>query len=172
MKKILLFLFALPLLLNAQDVSKVVTAENKSADELFTLSREWFAKSFNSANDVIQLEDEENKKLIGKGSVRSDFIANNIAVPVWLNFTITVQTKDGRYKYDIEDATYTIIETGKEIDVIDCKRASDNIEPDRKKNIKLKKMYMDNYNRFCKDIEKVGIWLENYILKNQDEDDW
>jgi hypothetical protein len=38
--------------------------------ELFSRTREWFAKTYNSSNNVIQMEDKENGKIVGKALIQ------------------------------------------------------------------------------------------------------
>jgi len=70
-------------------------------DILYNRAKEWFVKAFKSSNDVIQLDDKESGKIIGKGNF-------SISKSMWLtdsqvDFTITIMVKDGRYKYIVSD---------------------------------------------------------------------
>lgn len=57
----------LPFISNAQQYTEVVNANGKSSDQLYSTAREWFAESFKSANNVLQMDDPVAGKLIGKG---------------------------------------------------------------------------------------------------------
>src|SRR5690606_790856 len=91
---------------------------------LFTKAREWFTKSFTSSKSVLELEDKEAGKLIGKGTIRAvteesmndnEFIKRKGMVSKKIreqknkgdvgtvSFTISIYIKDGRYKYEIND---------------------------------------------------------------------
>lgn len=74
---------------------------------LYYNAREWFAKSFKSANDVIQMDDKDAGKIIGKGSFKVErlpfLVSDDIGNAGWINFTISVFVKPGRYKYEITD---------------------------------------------------------------------
>jgi hypothetical protein len=112
MKKIVLILLWPSILLFSQDFpineqGKIVYTEIVNIDssltqeQLYLNAREWFARSFRSANDVIQMDDKDAGKLIGKG---------NFVIPGGMyladgrvRFTISVFTKEGRYKYEITD---------------------------------------------------------------------
>lgn len=105
MKK-LLFIFAFfPLFVFSQDYSEVIKVPGKTSSQLYGSAREWFAESFKSANDVLQLEDQINGKLIGKGSTpisvkyKSSF--NTIPIILHATFTIKISVKDSVYKYEI-----------------------------------------------------------------------
>lgn len=113
-KIIFLTLALLPLFSFSQEYSEVVQVEGKTADQLYASAKEWIAKTFVSANDVIQMDDVTAGKLIGKGYAE---VANSYTTAgmmkltmfiTWkLNFTITIAVKDGRYKCDITDISVT-----------------------------------------------------------------
>lgn len=60
---------------------------------LYAKAREWFANSFKSAKDVIQMDDKVAGIIVGKGNF-SERKSGGI-----IHFTLKVQVKDGRYKY-------------------------------------------------------------------------
>lgn len=125
MKK-LLFIFAFfPLFVFSQDYSEVIKVPGKTAIQLYGSAREWFAESFKSANDVLQLEDQTNGKLIGKGSMPIIIKYNSmlVSVPIILHatFTIKVAVKDSVYKYEIGSI---FIESGGPHSINDYKDAS------------------------------------------------
>lgn len=119
MKRIILILIILlkfsTLILFSQDIlpidkesgkitySEIVIVDNADAKALYNKAKIWFVHSFNSAQNVIQLDDKESAKIIGKGlfSVTSSVIVKaDIGV---VKFTIEINAKDGRYKYTITD---------------------------------------------------------------------
>lgn len=114
-KLVLIALIALPLFSFSQEYSEVVQAEGKTTDQLYSIAREWFALTFKSANDVLQMDDPVAGKLIGKGSVyvSESFVSGKglTAVPINLEwypgFTIKIEVREGRYKCDITDITVT-----------------------------------------------------------------
>ena len=75
--------------------------------KLFSIAREWFAKSYNSSNHVIQMEDKENGKLIGRASFKVFFHQGLFNKNPWdggyIDYTIALYFKKGRYKYEITD---------------------------------------------------------------------
>lgn len=105
MKKLLLFLFLIPTLSYSQDYSEVVKVPGKNVDQLYSSAKEWFAESFKSANDVLQLDDKPAGKLIGKGVMQIPVKYNSafVTTPIILHatFTIKVSVRDSMYKYDI-----------------------------------------------------------------------
>lgn len=85
--------------------SEVVPVEGTKKEELYVRARIWFANTFQSANHVIQLDDEENGILIGKGSI----ITPDAGGDATWEFTVKIQLRDGRYKADIYDIYYQYV---------------------------------------------------------------
>lgn len=122
MKEKLLFtiLFLLSIRVFAQEVQLPINQETKlieftglvtvdttlTKNELYSKTKEWFAKSFKSANDVIQMDDKEAGIIIGKGNF-SDRKSCGI-----INFTLKVQVKDGRYKYWFSNFKHEEVQKG------------------------------------------------------------
>jgi hypothetical protein len=103
MKKLLLLLAFLPFFSSAQEFSEVIEIPGKSAGQLYSEAREWFAKSFISENNPLLMDDLISGKIIAKGSIQIS--ENNVE---WYpNFTIKVSFKDGRYKAEIIDISIT-----------------------------------------------------------------
>lgn len=78
---------------------EVVQVDGATQEELYNRAKIWFAETFRSAKEVIQLDNKEEGKIIGKGV--SSFIVNAgtaIESDIPLYFTIDLQMKDGRYK--------------------------------------------------------------------------
>ena len=73
--------------------------------KLFSIAREWFAKSYNSSNHVIQMEDKENGKLIGRATIPVTYTGsfNTHWEGGYIDYTIALYFKQGRYKYEISD---------------------------------------------------------------------
>lgn len=84
--------------------SGVVTVDSTSKDELYRRSRQWFANTYKSADDVLQMEDKDAGQIIGKGYFTAiwkvTFYANQ---EVDVYHTINIQIKDGKYRYEITD---------------------------------------------------------------------
>lgn len=77
-----------------------------SKNEIYVKVFEWVAKKFNSANDVIQMQDKEAGKIIGKGNFTVDGPKNGFGTPLSIDrvkFTLTIDIKDGRYRCVISD---------------------------------------------------------------------
>jgi hypothetical protein len=88
--------------IKSQQLTDVIEIPDKTSDQLYSTAREWFALTFKSANDVIQLNDPVEKKIIGKGLKKTGYYIKKIYVALDMNFTLFVQFKEGKYKYDIQ----------------------------------------------------------------------
>jgi len=69
---------------------------SKSKNELFSNALEWFANSFKSGKDVLQVSDKESGKIIGKGYFNTSPIQ------------ITIVVKDNKYRYEFNVNLHTI----------------------------------------------------------------
>lgn len=86
--------------------SEVINVDNANKDVLFSRARAWFNNTFKDYKSVIAIEDKENGELSGKGLMHFNVIweyMGKTALPVDVEFQISVKTKDGRYKYDFSD---------------------------------------------------------------------
>lgn len=92
-----------------------------SSKELYVNAQEWIAKTFGDYKRVIQFEDSENGKLVLKGISPIDFTSATVKVEGFtgmstkerINYTLTIECKDGKYRYRINDVfvirTYNIL---------------------------------------------------------------
>ena len=87
---------------NKYSYSAVINADSINKNTLYSNALTWFATSFKSSNDVIQLKDEVNGKIIGKAAIKINYYSRNPIV----YFTITLSVKDNKYKYTITDFSY------------------------------------------------------------------
>jgi len=76
---------------------EVVKVDSISADELYSRAKSWIALTYKSANDVIQLDDQNAGRIIVKGNFEIIYYANQ----AWVNHTLTIDFKEGRYRYDL-----------------------------------------------------------------------
>jgi hypothetical protein len=76
--------------------------------ELYSRAREWFAKAYNSSQNVIQMDDKESGKIVGKALTQVYHKALGSNYPSGhINYTISIYLKDGRYKYEITNFYHT-----------------------------------------------------------------
>lgn len=93
-----------------KEVVFVDSLSNKQ--ELFSRAREWFAKAYKSSTSVIQMEDKENGKIVGKALIPIFYKYMGMQPGGNINYTISIYVKDGRYKYEITDFYHTGINIG------------------------------------------------------------
>ena len=72
-----------------------------SKDQLYDKGLNWMAITFKSSNDVIQIKDKDNGKIVGTMVIQPDEPRIGL---VYVN--ITLLFKDGRYKYIITNFDY------------------------------------------------------------------
>lgn len=63
-------------------------------DEIYSRSLEWLAKTFTDSKAVIEMQDKDSGKIIGKGVIT--FTAGIVNIPC--RFTMSIEAKDGRYR--------------------------------------------------------------------------
>lgn len=109
MKKLLFLLVLLPFFSVAQEYTEVVEIPGKTAGQLYSIAREWFAKSFISTDNTLLMDDRIAGKIIAKGSVHisESYGSAPVVVDWYPNFTIVVSLKDERYKNEISDVSIT-----------------------------------------------------------------
>ena len=109
MKKLILVLFTAFAVSNSyaqsSAITEVVPVEGASKTELYNRAKLWFAKTFKSAKDVIQLDDKENGQIIGNGAISYSAPAGipGYNFSGYFYFTVTVEVKDNRFKYTFEN---------------------------------------------------------------------
>ncbi len=87
--------------------SKVIRVDSVGKAELFSTINDWFASTYNSANDVIQMADKEDGTIIGKGSMNYSFgKAVYGCYEGYINYTIKAYIKDNRYKIELSNFSH------------------------------------------------------------------
>jgi len=80
---------------------EVVKVDSVTKEELFIRARSWFNSAFKSSKDVLNINDKETGELTGK--VLTEFYSKNFAgsggTKGVLRYSVTIQVKEGRYKY-------------------------------------------------------------------------
>ena len=75
----------------------VVLDTTLKKDELYSRSREWFAKTYKSANSVIQMDEKEEGKIVGRASIPVTYKGSSAGS---ISYSVSVYIKDGKYKYE------------------------------------------------------------------------
>jgi hypothetical protein len=115
MRTYLILLFCLsPFLSISQDLPKdkngeieyaeIIQVDSASDKSLFSRAKIFCAKNFKSSTDVIKLEDAEPFTIVAKGLLNKIYTNPfNKTFGGNVKFTLTIQAKEGRYKYSIND---------------------------------------------------------------------
>lgn len=85
--------------------SSVINVEGINKEELYNRAKEWFVVTYNSAKDVLQMDDKVAGKIIGKGTSRGQYKFMLSNTSYYLNYTLSVTLKDGRYRYEFSQFT-------------------------------------------------------------------
>lgn len=93
---------------NPFEFQKVDTIDG-TKDQLFVKANEWVAQSFNDAKSVIQMHDKEAGKIIAKGVMQSTSSMGAMigSGTYYISYTLSITTKDGRYKIVLSDFRLT-----------------------------------------------------------------
>lgn len=81
----------------------VVETPGKSGDDLFTNARLWFLENFRSSKEVIVFEDSELGILAGNGLMYLQQKSFGYLVETPIYFSLRIETKDGKFRYQISD---------------------------------------------------------------------
>ena len=85
--------------------SEVVQIDSISQNEIYNRAKLWFATTYNSANNVLQIDNKEEGQLIGKAVIKYDskvFVGSAIT-DGYISYIIKIFVKDSTYKYEITD---------------------------------------------------------------------
>ena len=145
----------------------VVKIDSLSAQEIYSRANEWFAITFNSAQSVIQMNDAEAKKIIGKAEIQVFYGRSEAGKFL---YTISFFAKEGRYKYIITDIYHvgvpgTNYKSGGKIE---------NEIPDCGKWTLPPKLWIKHKNKTEKHIQSLIRNLNQYMNETNvlDDDNW
>jgi hypothetical protein len=89
------------------EYTEVVTVDSANQKELYKRAVNFFAVSFNSSKDVLQIQDPENGVLFGKGILtkKVPYVWGIVKteLDVKIKFNIRISVKDGKYKFEFTD---------------------------------------------------------------------
>ena len=86
-----------PEVLTLQEVHEVTLSKN----EIYERSVEWMARTFVASEQVFELRDKENGKIIGKGM--TEFYNGEMPTPC--RFTMMIEVKDNKYRVTYSNFT-------------------------------------------------------------------
>lgn len=89
-------------------VSEVIPVQNKTKTELYQDALLWISKTFNSPKTVIQTKEAD----LGLVTLKSTILVESsgyqeLHSDEWYTFNLSIQAKDGRYRYVFSDIVYT-----------------------------------------------------------------
>ena len=90
-------------------ISKVIHTNEVGKNMIYVAINDWFATTYNSANDVIQMADKEAGIIIGNGS--TDYTKEGMMYMCyggWIKYTIKVYMKGNRFKVDITNFRHSV----------------------------------------------------------------
>lgn len=129
-----------------------VEIDSMAKVQIFKNAVEWIALNYKSANDVIQLKDEEGGKIILKGSFSTGLFMKQ----GWIRHTLALDFKDNKFRYTYTDLSY--FSTG-----------SGEVLLESKNLYNKKKAWLETESQ----IDKSMLSLKEYILKNKKiKDNW
>lgn len=102
----ILLISIISLICNGQQYSEVVTVDSTSAGVLHSRAKVFVTKAFKDPKYATQLTDDDvGKTVIVKG--RMDVAPHGLPThESAVTFTLTIASKESRYKYDVEDLLY------------------------------------------------------------------
>lgn len=105
-------LFLLTIQVSAQEnltFWTVIKTDSVGKATIFASINDWFASSYNSAKDVIQMADKDAGIIIGNGSI--EYNPKNLMLSCYtgyIKYTIKVYVKDNRYKVVLTNFIHTV----------------------------------------------------------------
>ena len=108
MKKIFFSLLLIPTIAFSQKDSSefkftLIDSIKETKNELFIKAKVWLANTFVSSKAVIEMEDKEAGKIIGKGVMVYDKKDTYYTTHMSVRYTLTVTVKDNKYRLVLSD---------------------------------------------------------------------
>jgi len=150
---------------NMIEYSEVIQVDSTlSQSDLYLRAKGWFAKTFSSANAVIQMDDKEGGIIIGKSIIPIN--GGTYLADGKVDFTIKVQVKKGRYKYWFNNFSHSSYKSGYSGGVLESpkpacggffmvKKGWEQVKGTTEKNVKLMVISLGNVmNKKSADVEE------------------
>jgi hypothetical protein len=151
-------------------LSDTVRVEDATTSEIITAGNLFVAQSFQSADDVIQMEDKEAGILIAKGNFDYEFSQPRFTCTSGngkgvVHFTIKLMAKDGRFKFDIKDIEHDSNDPNVNFGLL-------NSEMPAFRSGAIGKCQEDIYKEIRKEINQLQTRIKEGILKEIESTDW
>ena len=158
------------------EFTDVVKVDSVSSLELYNRGNVWFATTYKSSTDVIQLEDKEAGVIIGKAIMPfkpSISLAEKATGSV--SYTVKLYFKEGRYKVEIVDFVHKPYSSSK--DAITCGVITNAVDcpvPNAAEAINVKLAWIDLKKKTQELAEGLIQELNKEMLKpvESSSDDW
>jgi len=124
--------------------------DSTSKKELYKKAKEWIAINYTSTDDVIQLGDEENGKIILKGNFPSRLFGKK----GWIRHSLILDFKDNKFRYKYFDLSYYSLGSGE--------------MPFERKMMSKKKVISTTEQEIKNSIQSI----KNYLESSSNKDDW
>jgi len=88
--------------------SSIIKIDSVDAKTLYQASKQWFVMNFPSPKKVIQSDDPSVNSITGKGA--KEYSMNKFAYMAYdgfIEYTVQIQSRDGRIKVEITNITHT-----------------------------------------------------------------
>lgn len=142
---------------------EIVQVKDVNADILYSRGLEWFARTFNSANSVIQMKDEKLHKLIGKGAIGVSLRGHPQG---FFKYTISFESRNERFKYSITDIYHENYNGAEGGAIVNNKPQCGTFLMTKKEWEKLKEQAENNLNQLV-------VSLKTFVIENAtNEEDW
>lgn len=156
---------------------EVIEVPGANALELYQRSERWFANTFKDANNVLQIQDIDQKLLMGKGATTTIWTTgkgmSSVSGTNPVGYSVEAQCKDGRCRfrvYDIGSASTPFVTTPNcEADM------SQWPEPKTKSEQRSAEMYPVLYKQQCEQITALidGLFATyRAAIKEAPKSDW
>ncbi len=100
------FLFSQTLPINYEtkkvEYTAIINTKGTKSD-LFARGKNWTLSTFNSAQDLIQTQDEDNLNIQGMALIDYIVPSTSVAIEVPLHFTLALDFTDDKYRYKVTD---------------------------------------------------------------------
>ena len=81
----------------------VVNVEGATAADLHSRAKAWFANAFKDSREVVHMNDENSKTMIGKGTAK---YPEKYVDGGWFKYTVEISCREGRYRYSVNTISH------------------------------------------------------------------
>jgi len=149
--------------------SEVVNIKGADKTDLYRKAKIFFVDDMLSTGNIVQLDDKENGIIIGKGFLTIPIQNKKLSLPVNLHFTIKVEVKDDRYRYEIYSLRYETKATSFTAEELFAKEKSAEYKKAKKNARDIADQYLD---RTITVVDNIVATLKEYMSSNNNKKDW